>query len=255
MPRKKRHFINNVIYHIVLRRIENELLFNDINDYYRAIFYIYECKQAKPVIIRERRRARDQFKKMIKSSGKINLPELHENFATRENRDFLVEILLFCLMPNHIHLLIRQLKDAGITKFVQKIAGGYPAYFKNKYKIKLKGHFFQDRFSVIPIETEEQLRIVFTYIHTNPIAIIEPEWKEKGIKNIEEAIKFLENYKWSSCQDYLGKKNFPSVTERDFMLKIMSGEKGCREWVEGWLKYKKEIRKEMEKFKDLFLEK
>jgi len=255
MPRKARHFINNGIYHIILRRVGNEQLFNDVDDYYRVIFYLYECNNTKPVIIRQRRRARNQFKKAIKLLDKINISEFFENSDRRENRDLLVEVLAFCLMPTHIHLLVRQLKDGGISKFIQKIGAGYPAYFKNKYKIKLKGYFFQDRFSAVPVETEGQLRVVFTYIHTNPVALVEPQWKEKGIKNFQEIIKFLENYKWSSYQDYLGKKNFPSVTVRNFMLEIMGGEKGCREWVEGWLKYKTEIRKEMEKFKNLFLEK
>lgn len=164
-----------------------------------------------------------------------------------------MEILAFCLMPNHIHLLLKQLKDGGISKFMQKFGSGYASYFKKKYQIKLKGHFFQDRFNYVLVKTTDQLRAVFTYIHTNPVAIIEPNWKEKGVKNSEKAIKFSEEYKWSSYQDYLGKKNFPSVTKRGFLSKVMGGKKGCKEWVESWLRYKGKIRKIIEKFENLSL--
>jgi putative transposase len=269
MPRKPRQFVNGEIYHVVLRRIGNELFFGDIDDYYRGVFYIYECNTAQRITIRERRKHREQFKKAIREieanmgqtpvssdmgQTPVKIVNLKEIMTWKDSRDLLVEVLAFCLMPNHIHLLLRQLKERGITKFIQKIASGYAAYFKNKYGIKLKGHFFQDRFEAVHIKTDEQLRVVFVYIHTNPISLIEPGWKESGIKDPEKVIKFLENYKWSSYPDYIGKKNFPSVTEREFVLKVMGGEKGCREWVNGWIKYKAEIKKLMEKFSSLALE-
>ena len=243
MPHWPREFVNGEIYHLVLRRIGNELLFGDIDDYYLGIFYIYECNTTKPIIIRERRRLRTQFKKL-----KVDKGQTPVKLVWKDSRDLLVEVLAFCLMPNHIHLLVRQLKKGGISKLVQKIASGYAAYFKNKYGIKLKGHFFQDRFNVVHIKTDDQLRVVFTYIHTNPVEIIEPGWKVRGVENPKKIIKFLEGYKWSSYPDYLDKDNFPSVTERKFLLEVMDKEKGCRQWVESWIMYKKKIREIMKKF-------
>lgn len=253
MARLLRNFINGEIYHVILRRIGNELLFGDVDDYYRGIFYIYECNTSKPILIRERRTARAKFKKLLK---KIEADRglTPAEIAWRDERDLLVEVLAFCLMPNHIHLLLRQLKDKGISKYIQKIASGYPAYFKQKYKITLRGHFFQDRFQAVYIKDEEHLKVALTYIHTNPTLLVEPEWKWRGVKNPEKVIEFLENYKWSSYQDYLGKRNFPSVTQREFVLKVMGGPEGCREWVNGWIKYQGEIRKTMEKFSHLSLE-
>ena len=58
MPKGKREFVNGEIYHLVLRRGGNELLFGDIDDYYRGIFYIYECNDTKSVKIKERREAK-----------------------------------------------------------------------------------------------------------------------------------------------------------------------------------------------------
>jgi len=260
MPKYPRQFVNGEIYHLILRRVGNELLFGDIDDYYRGIFYIYECNTTQPITIRQRRRARAQFKKAIQQmeadigQTSVKTIKLGERLVFKDERDLLVEVLAFCLMPNHIHLLVRQLKARGISKFIQKIASGYATYFKKKYGIKLKGHFFQDRFTALHIENEDQLRITFNYIHTNPIGTVEPDWKEKGIKNPKRAIEFLENYKWSSYQDYLGKKNFPSVTKREFLLKVMGGSEGCRQWVENWVEYKGELRKAIKNFPSLFQE-
>jgi hypothetical protein len=88
------------------------------------------------------------------------------------------------------------------------------------------------------------------YIHTNPIALIEPGWKEGGIKDPQKATKFSESYKWSSYSDYISEKNFPSVTDRDFILEIMGGPQRCKDYVEDWIRHKGEVRR----FADLALE-
>lgn len=217
--------INNEIYHIVARGTGETVIFKDDADYYRAIFSLYEFNTTESIEIRKQRE-----KRRIVKEGKR--PFIDERLP-------LVEIFAFYFMPNHIHLLLRQLKKNGISKFMKKLGAGYANYFNKKYE--RKGHLFQGRFGAVHIKTNEQLQNVFVYIHTNGVSLIEPNWKEKGIKHPREIIKFLESYKWSSYSDYLGKKNFPSVTKRDFLLKIMGGEKGCRDFVTGWIKYKHEI--------------
>jgi putative transposase len=263
MPHEKRQFENGEIYHITIRRIGNELLFGDEQDYFRGIFSIYEFNNANPVIIRDRRKARAQFKLRLqllqggRGQTSVKNTEVCPLYLEMDQRDRLVEILAFCLMPNHIHLLVRQLVDNGISKFMQKCGSGYAVYFKEKYQIKLKGHFFQDRFNAVHIETDEQLRVVFVYIHTNPLALIEPSWKEKGIANPKRAIEFLENeYRWSSYFDYLGKKNFPSIieAEKSFLAEVMGGAKGCQQAVRDWVQHKGEIAKLSKKFFNLSLE-
>jgi len=241
MPYRREQFINGEFYHVVTKRLEDHLLFKDIDDYYRGIFSIYEFNTTKPVEILERRKARVEIKKAQAQGDPLSLADI---------RDKLVDVVLFCLMPNHIHLLLRQLKEGGITTYMNKFGAGYPAYFKQKYDIKTKGYFFQGRFVSVHIQTNEQFKTAFVYIHTNPLSLIEPNWKELGIKNPEGAINFLENYKWSSYPDYLGKRNFPSVTEREFMLKVMGGEQDCKNFVENWIKHKGEIKE----FSELALE-
>jgi len=238
MPRGPRDFQNGEIYHIIQRGIEDKPIFMDENDYFRGIFSLYEFNNAKPIEIRQRRAERKRIKELIINGGSspVSLIEIEE--AERMRRDLLVEILAFCLMPNHIHLILKQIKDNGISDFMRKM-GAYVTYFNLKYK--RKGHLFQDKFKEVHIEDDEQLKTAFVYIHTNPVSLVEPGWKEKGIKDLEETRNFIENYKWSSYADYVGGKNFPSLTSRDFLLEVMEGAGGCQRFVNSWLEYKAEI--------------
>jgi len=229
MPIKRPVLANNEIYHVIARGVGDSLIFKDKDDYYRGIFSLYEFNNTDLIEIRKQRERRKKFKAI---GGQ----------TPADARDPLVEILAFCFMPNHIHLLVRQIKNKGITRFIQKIGSGYAGYFNKKYN--RKGHLFQGRFKAVHIKTDEQLKIVFVYIHSNCVSLMQPKWKELGIEDLKESIKFVENYKWSSYSDYIGNKNFPSVTNRDFFIEIMGGIKGCREFMDNWLKYRGKVKDE-----------
>lgn len=231
MPYREEQFVNQEIYHIILRSIDDNLLFRDINDYYRGIFSIYEFNNDSSVRIWLRRRER----KTEKIRELLQGPTLH----TLDKRDKFVEILAFCFMPNHIHLLIKQIKENGIHEFMVKLGGGYGRYFNQKNN--RKGYVFQNRFRSVHIKDDSQFKIVVPYIFTNPIALIYPGFKEKGIEDFNKVKEFLENYKWSNYQDCIGIKNFPSVTDREFLLEIMGGQAGCKDAVENWVRHKEEI--------------
>ncbi len=233
MPYRKEVFANEEIYHIAIRSIDDNLLFKNIDDYYRGIFSIYEFNTDKSVVIRERRHARLRIKEMLKQIPKNSISVI-------DPRNKLVGIMAFCFMPNHVHLLLRQIKDNGITKFMRKLGAGYGGYFNKKYS--RKGHVFQNRFNAVHVKTDNQLRAVLIYIHTNPISLIEPGWKMGKTKNLKETTKFLNNYKWVSHRDYLGISNFPSVTEREFLLETMGGINGYQNAIKDWIKHKKEIK-------------
>lgn len=234
MPQRREQFVTDEFYHIVMRALDDNLIFKDVNDYYRGIFSIYEFNNTKPVNISIRRRNRAIEKKREKMCDIGSRTDL-----INDERDKFVEILAFCFMPNHIHLLVRQIKDRGISKFMQKVGIGISKYLNKKYQ--RKGHVFQDAFKSVHIDNDKQLMTVFNYIHINPLSLREPGWKEKGIRDIEKSIKFIDDYKWSSYQDYIGIKNFPSVTEREFLKDLMDNADGCKDAVKNWLEYKKEI--------------
>lgn len=233
MGNKNPQLVNNEIYHVVLRTVADTVVFEDENDFFRGIFSIYEFNNNNPVEIWERRRARNIFK-----SRNVGRPTSHIS-EYPDKRDKFVEILAFSFMPNHLHLILKQLKDNGITEFMKKVNGGYAKYFNEKYQ--RQGHLF-NKFRAVHIANDSQLKNAFVYVHTNLISLIEPGWKEKGIENPKKVKEFLENNKRHSYPDYLGKENFSSVTTREFLLGVMGGESGCREAVENWVGYKKELK-------------
>lgn len=245
MPYRKDQFITGDIYHINSKAIDKNLLFKDVNDYFRGVYSIYEFNNSNPVNIFNRRRDRVVEKKI----EKLCEGGAHTNLQL-DQRDRFVDVSAFCFMPNHIHLLLKQIKDNGIIKFMSKVGGGYGRYFNTKYE--RKGYVFQDRFQSVHIENNNQFMATTSYLFTNPIALIEPGWKELGIRShaTEEVEKFLEEYKWSSYQDCIGIKNFPSVTERDFLLEMIGGSDGLKNVVKDWIEHKKDIAK----YSDLFLE-
>ena len=73
------------------------------------------------------------------------------------------------------------------------------------------------------------------YIHLNPLDLIAPEWREKKLNNLNKAIDFLESYRWSSYLDYIGKKNFPLVTQRGYLLEISGGLKNFKKYTNDFM--------------------
>lgn len=244
MPYRKEKFKNGDIVHITLRGIDGKLIFRDISDYFRGIFSVYEFNNLKPVSIKYRREIISRIKKkFIRGRTSDN-----KSIIIPDKRERIVDVLAFCFMPNHIHLLVKQIEDNGITEFMRKIGTGYGGYFNRKYK--RKGHLFQNTFNAIHIRTEEQLRIVVVYIHTNSLSLVYPGWKKIRIKNQEKTLNNLREYKWSSHLDYIGIKNFPSVTQRDFILDLFGGVENYQEFIKDYINWKGDP----EEYFELFLE-
>ena len=137
-------------------------------------------------------------------------------------------------MPNHYHLLISEMKEGGIIKFMQKLGAGYVRYYNKKYN--RKGTIFEGRYRSILISKSNHFLNLPYYVHLNPLDIKFPEWRERKLKNYNNAIEYLNNYRWSSHLDYCGKKNFPSVTDRKLLLYIFGGEEKYEQSINKWLK-------------------
>ena len=104
-------------------------------------------------------------------------------------------------MPNHFHIVLYEHKEGGISKFMSKLLTAYSMYFNTKYE--RSGPLFTHPFRSEHIENEPQYMYIFSYVHLNPLSIIDKKWKEDGVKNKRESEKFLENYKFSSYMDFL----------------------------------------------------
>ena len=216
-------FVNDCIYHVYNRGVEKRILFQTDSDHLRFIHDLYEFNDTKPTL----------------RYSEVRPPQVRK-------RDLLVEIYCFCLMPNHFHLILKQLKDNGIYLFMKKLGTGYSMYF-NKLNNRV-GSLFQGRFKAILIENNEYLLHLSRYIHLNSVELIEKNWKSKGIKNWAKVKKFLKFYRWSSYPDYLDVDNFPSVTRRDFIISLAKGKNRYKKFVEDF------ISKDINKIKSLSFE-
>ncbi|MBC7073817.1 transposase [Candidatus Parcubacteria bacterium] len=212
-------FICGEIYHVLNRGIEGRKIFEEEIDKLRFIHDLFEFNDTNPALNLGRKISKKEFLMLKKA---------------RPKRELLVEILAFCLMPNHFHLLLRQVRENGIVKFMQKLGTGYAMYFNKKYK--RRGRFFETSFKAIHITQEAHFVHIPYYIHLNPLDLIEPGWREGKIKDFKKAMNFLENYRWSSFLDYIGKENFPSVTQREFLLKFWGERKNHYQNIKNWLK-------------------
>ncbi len=123
-----------------------------------------------------------------------------QNIFREERSQTLVSILGYCLIPNHFHLILYEKTEGGISKFMSKLLTAYSMYFNTKYE--RSGSLFTHPFKSEHINNEPQFMYIFSYVHLNPVSIIDKKWKENGIKSKKEAEDFLENYQFSSYIDF-----------------------------------------------------
>jgi len=198
---RKHKLVSENIYHIYNRGVEKRSLFMNSRDYARFIDDLIIFNEIK-LVINPKLRIRD-----IKNGDHKRKP--------------LVDILAFCLMPNHYHLLLRQRVDGGITEFMRKLGGGYVNYFNLKHQ--RVGTLFQGKFKSVLISDKSQFTYIPFYIHLNPLDLFTTDWRDKGVGDFKKAIDFLGNFKWSSHSDYSGKSDFSLVLQRDFLKEYFGG--------------------------------
>lgn len=138
----------------------------------------------------------------------------HKNVGrqTSHIRERIVDIHGWKLMENHIHLLISERIEDGLSLFIQKMSG-YARYFNERYK--RRGSLFEGG-KKVHIESETHFLYILHYIHLNGLDnfIGARGWRERdkgSIVNINGALDHLLADRWSSYQDYCGIQNFPSI--------------------------------------------
>jgi len=229
----------NEIYHIYNRGVEKRIIFQEDSDKIRFIHDLFEFNDEEP--------AQNIFYKLPNLRSPNQFYEVKPRKIERRKRKLIVKILAFCLMPNHYHLLLQQAADGGISQFMRKLNTGYTMYFNKKYE--RVGSLFQGTYKFTRITQESHFIHIPYYIHLNPLDIVMPQWREKEIKNYKKAVKFLEKYRWSSYLDYIGKKNFPSVTQREFLSEFFDSPEDYKKDTIKWLK-----EMDLEQIKHLTLE-
>lgn len=207
---RKENFVEGEFYHLYNRGNSKQEIFLDNQDRNHFVKMLYLANSSRGINFKD-----DIVKK------KIDAWEF-------DRGEPIVSIGAWVLMPNHFHILItipspksdfglkEEMNRNPISIFMQKVFTSYSKYFNTKYK--RTGGLFETNFKSSYIDTDPYSKYVFSYIHLNPIKLIDPLWKENRINNIEKAKNFLENYEWSSYQDYSGKNREQGkiLSKKDF---------------------------------------
>lgn len=180
MPGRKIPLVTDQIYHALNRGISSQPTFNGVREFSRAMEVMRYYQNIKLPL------RYSQF--IILSRERRN--QILDNLAKK--REFLVEIICFCLMPNHCHFMLKQVEEDGISKFMSQFTNSYTRYFN--VKNKRSGPLFRGKFKAKRVETDEQLVHLSRYIHLNPYS-----------SYVVKTIKELKKYPYSSLPEYLGK--------------------------------------------------
>lgn len=146
MPYRNIKFDNESFYHIFNRGINKQNIFLTSRDYNRFLdtLIYYQFTGPKP---------------RFSTHNKFRIKDFSSNPK-------IVEVVCYCLMPNHFHFLIKQTQEGGTVEFMSKVANSYTKYFNIKH-LKL-GPLLQGEFKAVPIQTDEHLLQLSRYIHLNP---------------------------------------------------------------------------------------
>jgi putative transposase len=224
MSTRKDKLVLGEIYHIYNRGVDRRDIFMDEEDRFRFVHDLFEFNDQNPTV-----NLAVHLKSKNNEIKEVGLP-----YIERKSRILLVEILAFCMMDNHYHLIIRQKTENGITEFMRKLGTGYTNYFNKKYD--RTGALFGGKFKSVCLKKDSHFMYLPMYVHLNPLDLKFPEWREKKIKDYKKAIEFLDTYRWSSYMDYTGNKNFPSLINKDFILSRVGDEKKFKNETIDWIK-------------------
>ncbi len=220
---RRTQFAEGHFYHIYNRGANRQNIFFDDQDYVRFVHNLYEMNDRNPAL--------DFRIYGGQASGNGATGDL-ASMIPRPLREKVVEIIAWCFMPNHFHLMLWQSGREGIPLFMQKLGTAYAMYLNKKYK--RSGHLFEGPFKAVLVTSDAQLVHLSRYIHLNPLDLVASGWKEDGMEDPSRAHIFLEQYRWSSYQDWIGKKNFPSVINPSRVSAMFRGPDEYKKFVMDW---------------------
>ena len=199
MSYRRTPIVTGEVYHTFNRSIARQPFFLNVRGYSRAIELINFYSYVQPSLRfshynRLPLKEKADFLKDLKNKGRKQ-----------------IQLFAFCLMPNHIHFLMKELEKNGISRFMSNFQNSYAKYFN--LKNDRTGSLFQSMFKAVRIESDEQLIHVCRYIHLNPLT-----------SYIIKDFDVLENYPWSSYSEYFKENSdlvdtslisgfFPSIKE------------------------------------------
>ncbi|MBU6388400.1 transposase [Patescibacteria group bacterium] len=135
---------------------------------------------------------------------------LFERPSEWPERKTLVRVLAWVLMPNHFHLLLEEIREGGIAKFMQQLCGSMSAHFNAKYGER--GSLFQGAYKGLVVDTDTYLRQLVPYIMVKNVFELYPGGYEKALYEFDKAWQWgTESYPFSSLSEYAGLRDWPIV--------------------------------------------
>lgn len=184
---RKLDFTVGEFYHIYTRGVEKRVVFESDADKDRFLLILLLCNSKERVEMRN-------IKQKYQGEPLVKVYELEKPTET------LVDIVCYALMPNHIHLILYEHAEGGISKFMLKLMTAYSMYFNKKNE--RSGPLFTRPFRAKHIDSDEYFRWVFAYVLLNPLELYAPKSAFNDLDSNEGARTFMSSYRYSSFQDY-----------------------------------------------------
>ena len=213
---RKTKFADGEYYHIYNRGVDKREVFCEEKDYLRflanlRLFNNNSKREERNFILKKRlEQESEQNTELSSEASELSSVFCSDSASLFLNKEIifflesmpkLVEIICYCLNPNHYHFILKQLTESGVSKFLHKLDLGYTNYFN--VKNSRSGSLFQGTFQAVHIDTNEYLLWLSGYINGNA-----------EIHKVAKA----ENYKWCSYPDYLGKRRGTLCNNKEMIL-------------------------------------
>ena len=218
--------VSSEYYHVYNRGNGKNQIFFDDEDYKRFIKLLFVCNSDRKFNFRD------------------DLIEKNIDALDFERGNQLVYIGAWVLMPNHFHLYItpkpnaRRLAGNSVTYFMHRVLTAYSKYFNARYK--RTGSLFEGKFKSIHVNKDTQAKYLFSYIHLNPLKLVDSNWnKNRSKASILKFIIFLDSYKWSSYLDYMEIiRSENKILDRIDFIDYFETKKSFQKEIFEWIKIK-----------------
>ena len=213
---RKDPLVEGEAYHIFTRSIADFVIFNEKSDFLRTqqlVKYYQIDNEAK---------FSDFINfKFVQKEGFNNALDM-----ISKDKDCIVQIIAYCIMPTHLHFILKQLAKNGITIYMKDILNSYTRYFNTKHN--RKGPLWESRFKSVLVETDEQLLHLTRYDHLNPVTA--------------HLVDRPEDWEFSSYREYIGQvAGLSAICQFDDILEIKPS--SYRKFVNDRISYQRELAK------------
>lgn len=187
-------------YHLYNRGVLKREIFHDQYDWARFLFSLLFFQSSKVAFDDPSRHVRSFFHQ---GEFAVDPDKINQLLSQRD-----VELIAFCLRPNHFHLLVTEIQEGGIAKYLQRLGNSYTKYHNIKYASS--GHLFQGSYQSVLMTDNEQLLYTSAYIHNHKPRL---------------------DFPWSSYQDYIKENRWPRLLASSIVLDQFANTQEYQEWL------------------------